>query len=373
MTQLKARSVIDLMSAALCLGWASPATPQVTFERMSASGRDIRMTEIAKGIYQFTTMRDSYVRQLNSIAIVNRDDVLVFDTNTRPSSANVIIARIRAITRKPVRYVVNSHGHPDHWSGNEAYARAFPGLDIIATNDVAANMRKMAGVWLSRFEAELAVRRAAAAAEAQSGRRADGSIATPDDRRQDAADLRDYASFVGETRALHRIFPTITYSGELRFTHGGREFRLISVTGDQEGTTVLYLPRERILLAGDAVSFPIPYVSLKPLKQIASLQMLETLDIDIIVPGHGPAFRDKKFLQLEIALFLKVAREVDLALAEGKRVSRAEVVAAVAASELLDVFTHGDRDLETRFRARVSDAAGFVYDERVAEWALSRP
>ena len=82
-----------------------------------ADGRLIEKTQIAPGVYQFTTMRDAYVRQLNSVAIVNDDDVLVFDTNTRPSSAQLVLDEIRKLTNKPVRYVVNSHWHPDHWSG----------------------------------------------------------------------------------------------------------------------------------------------------------------------------------------------------------------------------------------------------------------
>jgi hypothetical protein len=79
---------------------------------MSSAGRDIRKIAIADGIYQFMTMRDAYVRQLNSVVIVNDNDVLVFDTDTRPSSARIILAEIRKITDKPVRYVVNSHHHP---------------------------------------------------------------------------------------------------------------------------------------------------------------------------------------------------------------------------------------------------------------------
>jgi cyclase len=99
---------------------------------------------IADGVYQFMTMRDSYVRQLNSVAIVNENDVLVFDTNTRPSSARIILAEIRKITGKPVRYVVNSHWHPDHWSGNDVYSLAFPGLEIIATEQTRQFMQATA-------------------------------------------------------------------------------------------------------------------------------------------------------------------------------------------------------------------------------------
>src|SRR3954469_11425018 len=103
------------------------------FARAAPAPVKISRVELAPGVYQFTIASDGYVEQLNSVAIVNDADVLVFDTTTRPSTAERIIAEIRKITPKPVRFVVNSHWHPDHWSGNQAYAAAFPGLEIIAT------------------------------------------------------------------------------------------------------------------------------------------------------------------------------------------------------------------------------------------------
>ncbi|PWT89369.1 MAG: hypothetical protein C5B55_11530 [Blastocatellia bacterium] len=137
---------------------------------MSASGNDIRKTVIADGIYQFMTMRDSYVRQLNSTVIVNENDVLVFDTNTRPSSARLILAEIRKITDKPVRYVVNSHWHPDHWSGNEVYAQAFPGVEIIATEQTREYMQNVANEFPVRFNAEATRLRAAFEKEIATGK-----------------------------------------------------------------------------------------------------------------------------------------------------------------------------------------------------------
>jgi glyoxylase-like metal-dependent hydrolase (beta-lactamase superfamily II) len=106
--------------------------------------------------------RDSYVRQLNSVAVVTDSDVLVFDTDTRPSSARLILAEIRKLTDKPVRYVVNSHWHPDHWSGNEVYADAFPGLEIIATRYTRDVMQNVAAAWPTKWEAEPKRRQAAA-------------------------------------------------------------------------------------------------------------------------------------------------------------------------------------------------------------------
>src|SRR4029078_3000378 len=59
--------------------------------------------------------------------------VTVFDSNTRGRTARMVIAEIRKITPKPVRTLINSHWHQDHWSGNDEYVKEFPGIQIGAT------------------------------------------------------------------------------------------------------------------------------------------------------------------------------------------------------------------------------------------------
>ena len=87
-------------------------------------------TEIAPGIHLFRTAPYGDVGlDGNSIAIISTNGVLVFDTNGTPSAAAAVLAEIRKLTPQPVRYVVNSHWHWDHWYGTEVYARAFPGRD----------------------------------------------------------------------------------------------------------------------------------------------------------------------------------------------------------------------------------------------------
>jgi len=58
--------------------------------------------------------------------------VLVFDSNGTPAAAEAVLREIRALTRAPVRYVVNSHWHWDHWYGTEVYRKAFPDVTVIA-------------------------------------------------------------------------------------------------------------------------------------------------------------------------------------------------------------------------------------------------
>ncbi len=168
---------------------------------------------------------------------------------------------------------------------------------------------------------EVKSRRAAFHEEVRTGKRADGKPLSPEQRRQDEDDLENYRTFTEETAALRRVFPTPIYGDSLTLLHGGRELRSVAVTGDQEGTTVLYLPKERILITGDAISFPIPYVSPHPAAQLRDLEMLSRLDVNVIVPGHGPAFYDKQFLELERRLLESVVRARPMLVAAALRVS----------------------------------------------------
>ena len=360
--RINQRMIRRLTLLVLLLVATGLAQAQTDVARMSGAGQDIRKTVIADNIYQFMTMRDSYVRLLNSIVIVNENDVLVFDTNTRPSSARLILSEIRKITDKPVRFVVNSHWHPDHWSGNEVYAKAFPGVEIIATEQARQYMLNVANEFPVRFNAEAKRLRAAVEKEIATGKQANGAELTKEQRERDEADLRDYESFRDEEISLIRVYPTLTYTGKLTLHHGGREFRFLEVTGDAEGTTVLYLPKEKILITGDAVSYPIPYVSPPPSRQAASLRMLSQLDVNVIVPGHGPAFHDKEFLNLELQLLEAVIKGVHEGLQRGI-VTLDEMYKTVTVDELRERFTHNDPDLKARYTDRVKAIVRFAIRE----------
>src|SRR3954451_19091296 len=70
--------------------WASVGSAQTAYVHMSGAGREVDVTRIAPNIVQFTVRRDSYVRQLNAIAIITDNDVILFDSLTRPSSAAIL-------------------------------------------------------------------------------------------------------------------------------------------------------------------------------------------------------------------------------------------------------------------------------------------
>jgi cyclase len=340
----KSRTSFCLLAASLAVGFATPMTAESVVA--------VQKVQIADGVYQFITAPDGYVPNGNSVVIVNDNDVLVFDTFSRPSTARSELAEIRKITDKPVRYVVNSHHHPDHWSGNEVYAEAFPSLEIVASEQSRQFMLNIANAWPAVFTNNLRKDQAELDKEVTTGKLPDGTLLTAEQRAKDENDLRLERDFVAEAATVKRTYPTLTYGDRLTLRHGGREFRFMSVIGDADGTTVLYLPKEKILVTGDVISYPIPYFT-PPLSQHAkTLRTLAQLDADTIIPGHGPAWHDKEFLNLEADLFESIVRQV-VAAAQKGAVTVEEIQKAVDVEPLRLKFTHDDKALNEKFQRYV--------------------
>src|SRR5262245_27190279 len=122
---------------ALLLVLCSVCSITVTAQNRPAPVR----TELAPGIFLFTTASYGDVGlDGNSIAVLSSDGVLVFDSNGTPAASAAVLAEIRRLTDKPVRYVVNSHWHWDHWYGTETYAKAFPDVRIVTHEKTRAMM-----------------------------------------------------------------------------------------------------------------------------------------------------------------------------------------------------------------------------------------
>ena len=254
--------------------------------------------------------------------MINESDVLVFDTFSRPSSARQVIVAIRKLTSKPVRYVENSHWHPDHWSGNQVFAAEFPGLEIIASEDTRRFMLNIANAWPSMYRSNLQKGEAEFEKEFSTHQSSDGTPLTPEQRAEDESLRQRDREYVTEALTVHRTYPTLTYTDRFVLHHGGREFQFFSMTGDAQATTVMYLPKEKILATGDLLSFPVPYYS-PPLGQHArSLWALAQFDAATIILGHAAAEHDKASLKLEIAPVRSDRRAGDTGRTEGPANSR---------------------------------------------------
>ena len=88
---------------------------------------------VADGVYA-AIAKPTYKVNCNAAIIFLDDVVLVVDTHSKPSAARALIEQIKKLTPKPVKFVVNTHFHWDHYQGNEAYPSSWPaGVEIISS------------------------------------------------------------------------------------------------------------------------------------------------------------------------------------------------------------------------------------------------
>ena len=78
------------------------------------------LRRVADGVH-VAVAAPAYKVNCNTAIIETDDGLIVVDTHSKPSAAGVIVDHLRDLSAQPVRYVVNTHFHWDHWHGNEVY------------------------------------------------------------------------------------------------------------------------------------------------------------------------------------------------------------------------------------------------------------
>ncbi|KGJ98445.1 MBL fold metallo-hydrolase [Thalassotalea sp. ND16A] len=195
----------------------------------------------------------------NSYFIVTEQGVLVFDTGSSELIGKAIRRAIKAVTDKPVRWVVNSHSHADHWLGNAGVTDT--GAEIIASGRAMTTIKE------------------------------DGQGAVQAFSRMTK----------GATGSTHIVYPTLLLpQGEKRNLGGVDVEFIFSNDGHSPGDVLLWLPKQKIIFGGDVLSsdwMPIitPHANVPNL--IETLYAVVKLNPTIVLTGHGKATTTKSVIR----------------------------------------------------------------------------
>jgi cyclase len=245
----------------------------------AAAPASAEMQKLGDGVYVRTVNPDSD-EVANCGVVVLESGVLLFDTHFTPEAGQALEELIKSVTAQPVRYLVNSHFHPDHTHGNQAFATA---RLIIGSTLTRRDMLQKDMPALNRMQI---------IAQGQVEKLGRELSQENDPRKQEPLrlQLKTHQAFMRRLSSLKILAPSMTLDDSLSIVDGGREVTLLYLgAGHTEGDIVLYLPEERIAFLGDLFfNDALPSVEdASLLEWMKTLREVLKLDVRTYVPGHG--------------------------------------------------------------------------------------
>lgn len=292
--------------------------PVLLLPAQTGSAQSFDIIRVADGVYAAIGKPGVFS---NGAFIVNKDDVVVVDTHLRPSWARDLITEIRKVTDKPVRYVVDTHWHPDHIQGNQAYFGAFgPTVEYLAQHntrdDILGKAIPSVQEQLTKDVPEAIQRLEKALAEGKDSR---GNPLTAETRAQSQSQLASQKSYLEELKQIQITLPTLTFDRSLILHKPDRAIHIYYFgKGHTRGDVVVYLPKEKIIATGDLLTNGIPFMrDAYPSQWISVLESMHKLDWSQAIPGHGGVQQGKGQLEKLIAYMKDMVAAVKDAIAKG--------------------------------------------------------
>ena len=236
------------------------------------------LTKIADNVYSYVGGKDAsstHSFAANAGIVVGRDGILVIDTLISVKEGERFLADIRKVSDKPIKYVVNTHTHLDHAFGNCVFAKL--GAAVIS-HDADRKLLEKVG----------------------------------------ESTLKNIANFglkPEDMKGTEIVYPALTFSERMTIDLGGEIVELIrTAPSHTEGSVIVFLPARKLLFSGDILFTDFhPYLADGDIPGwTRTLDSLIAMDVERIIPGHGPLSTKKDLREMKeyLVLFDAKAREL---------------------------------------------------------------
>ena len=285
--------------------------------RVAAATNDLSLTPVADGVYAFAGIDalmepDNHGAICNVGVIVGGEAVAVVDSGGSVVEADALVKAIAAITDKPIRYLINTHMHPDHIFGNAVFKRL--GATIVGHRNLPRALEARGPFYLQSYTRQL-----------------------------------------GEElmRGIEIVPPTQTVDDVDKIDLGGRaiELRAWKPAHTDNDLTVLD-PATKTFFAGDLVFMRhLPTLDGSLLGWMRQMDALAAVDASKVVPGHGPGSADwPQALEAERRYFDVLAGDLRTAIKNGVPLAQAVQTAGRSESSKWALFEdYNERNATTAY------------------------
>jgi quinoprotein relay system zinc metallohydrolase 2 len=263
----------------------------------AAIAKELPLIEIADGVFSFTSVHELMTKAnegaiCNLGVIVGANATAVVDSGGSLVEAHELIAAIKTVTNKPVRYLINTHMHPDHIFGNAAFRDL--GATIVGHHKLPRALAARGEFYLQRFRGLLG-----------------GSMMA----------------------GVEIVAPTLLVTERLELDLGRRTLQLRAwKPAHTDNDLTVFEAATQTLFGGDLVFMQhLPTIDGSLLGWLRQMDELEAIEAKRVIPGHGPVPTAwPAALKAERQYFEVLARDVRKSIADGQPISEAVKTAGLS-------------------------------------------
>lgn len=251
----------------------------LSFNFLFAFDFNLKPIKLNENSYYFLGEREYFSKNnggdiSNSAFIVTKNSVILIDTGSTVEYGKQVKKTIEKITNKPIKYVINTHQHPDHFMGNAAFKDA----QIYATEYTSKTIKEHGELYVNNM-----------------------------------VNLLGEVAYTTRAKAPNQII------NKKSLVLDGYELEVIFLHGHTHDDMVLFDKKTKTLYTSDLIfnqrALATPHANIQ--EWIKSLKKLREIDFNILVPGHGKHSFSKSVIDENIKYLTYIHNTLKNAVEEG--------------------------------------------------------